>query len=89
MYNKSIAANYSVYSVGDYSILLSNIEDIYKKFEENLEYIENMKNECSNIYMKLNKKLYDEKLGFEPDKNIPKLYLFKKFLEKNYFKIII
>ena len=39
MFNKSNAANYSTYTVGDYSILMTNLEDIYKKFEENLEYI--------------------------------------------------
>ena len=86
MYNKSIAANYSAYSVGDYSILLTNLENIYKIFEENLEYIENMKNECSNTYMKIDTKLYEERLGFEPDKDIPKLDLFKKFLEKKLFQ---
>ena len=86
MHNKSIATNYSVYSVGDYSILLTNLEDVYKIFEENLEYIQNKKNENSNTYMKFDMKLYEEKLGFEPDKNSPKLDLFKKFLEKKLFQ---
>ena len=86
MHNKSNAANYSAYTVGDYSIFLTNLDDIYKKFEENLEYIQNKENELSNSYMKLDTKLYEEKLGFEPDKNIPKLDLFKKFLEKKLFQ---
>ena len=86
MYNRSNAANYSAYTVADYSIFLTNLDDIYKKFEENLEYIQNKENEFSNSYMKLDMKLYEEKLGFEPDKNIPKLDLFKKFLEKKLFQ---
>ena len=86
MHNKSNAANYSAYTVGDYSIFLTNLEDIYKKFEENLEFIQNKVNEFSNSYMKLDIKLYEEKLGFEPDKNLPKLDLFKKFLEKKLFQ---
>ena len=82
MYNKSNAANYSAYTVGDYSIFLTNLDNIYKIFEKNLEFIQNKENEFTNSYMKLDSKLYEEKLGFEPDKNIPKLDLFKKFLEK-------
>ena len=86
IYNKSNALNYSVYSIGDYSIILINLDEIYKKFEDNLEYIFNKENEISNSYQKLDTKLYEDKLGFEPDKNLPKLNLFIKFLEKKLFK---
>ena len=86
IYNKSNAANYNTYTVGDYTIFLTNLEDIYRIFEENLKYIQNKENEFSNSYMKLDAKLYEEKLGFEPDKNTPKLDLFKKFLEKKLFQ---
>ena len=85
MYNKSNAANYSAYTVGDYSVFLTNLKGICEKFEENLEYIQNKEN-GSNSYMKLDNKLYEDKLGFEPDKNIPKSDLFKKFLEKKLFQ---
>ena len=85
MYNKSNAANYSAYTVGDYSVFLTNLKGICEKFEENLEYIQNKEN-GSNNYMKLDNKLYEDKLGFEPDKNIPKSDLFKKFLEKKLFQ---
>ena len=80
IYNKSNAANYLVCSVSDYSILLTNLNDIYKKFEENLECIRNNKNN-----MKLDEEIYEDKLGFEPDENMPKSDLFKKFLEKKVF----
>ena len=86
IYNKSNALNYSVCTIGDYSIMLINLDDIYTKFKENLEYIQNLEIEFNNSYQKLDFKLYEEKLGFEPDKNLPKLNLFKKFLEKNLFK---
>ena len=86
IYNKSNALNYSVCTIGDYSLMLINLNDIYKEFEENLEYIQNLEIEYSNSYQKLDFKLYEEKLGFEPDKNLPKLNLFKKFLEKKLFK---
>ena len=86
IYNKSNALNYSSYSIADYSIMMSNLDDIYEKFEENLEYIKNKEDEFSNSYQKLDFKLYEEKLGFEPDKNMPKLNLYKKFLEKKLFK---
>ena len=86
IYNKFNALNYSVYTLGDYSIIMVNLDDIYKKFEENLEYIQNKEDEFSNSNQKLDFKLYEEKLGFEPDKNLPQLNLFKKFLEKKLFK---
>ena len=85
IYNKSNAANYLVYTVGDYSILLTNLNDIYKKFDKNLEYIINKEMEYNNINKKLEKKEYEDKLGFEPEENMPKLDLFKKFLEKKIF----
>ena len=85
IYNKSNALNYSVYTIGDYSIMMINLDDIYEKFEENLAYIQNKEDEFSNSYQKLDFKLYEEKLGFEPDKNMSKLNLFKKFLEKKLF----
>ena len=84
IYNKSKAVSYSVYTVGDYTIFLTNLNDIFRKFEEDLEYIQNKENELNNS--KLDFKLYEEKLGFEPDKNMPKLNLFKKFLEKKLFQ---
>ena len=86
IYNKSKAINYSDYTVGDYTIFLTNLNDIFRKFEKDLEYIQNKENESYNSYQKLDFKLYEEKLGFEPDKNMPKLNLFKKFLEKKLFK---
>ena len=86
MYNKSNAANCSVYTVGDYSIFATNLEGMYKIFKENLEFIQNKENEFNNNYKKLDLELYEEKLGFEPDKNMPKLDLFKKFLEKKLFQ---
>ena len=86
IYNKSNALNYSVYSIGDYSIICINLGDIYKKFEKNLEYILNKEDEISNSHQKLDFKLYEEKLGFEPDKNLPKLNLFIKYLEKKLFQ---
>ena len=86
IYNKSKAVNYSVYTVGDYTIFLTNLNDIFTKFEEDLKYIQNKENESYNSFQKLDNKLYEEKLGFEPDKNMPKLNLFKKFLEKKLFQ---
>ena len=86
IYNKSNALNYFIYSIADYSIMMINLDDIYEKFEENLAYIQNKEDEFSNSYQKLDFKLYEEKLGFEPDKNMSKLNLFKKFLEKKLFK---
>ena len=86
IYNKSKAINYSVYTIGDYTIFLTGLNDIFRKFEEDLQYIQNKENESYNSYQKLDFKLYEEKLGFEPDKNMPKLNLFKKFLEKKLFQ---
>ena len=85
IYNKSNAANFLVYTVGDYSILLTNLNDIYKKFEKNLEYIQNKEIEYSNGNKKLEKKIYEDKLGFEPEENMQKLELFKIFLQKKIF----
>ena len=82
MYNKSNAANYLVYTVGDYSIFLTNLNDIYKIFDENLKYIQNEEIKYNNSNKKLNKNIYEDKLGFEPEENMPKLEAFKKFLQK-------
>ena len=65
---------------------MTGLNDIFRKFEEDLQYIQNKENESYNSYQKLDFKLYEEKLGFEPDKNMPKLNLFKKFLEKKLFQ---
>ena len=85
IYNKSNALNYSAYTVSDYSILLTNLNDIYTKFEQNLEFIQNKEIEYSNSNKKLEKKIYEDKLGFEPEGNMPKLDLFKNFLQKKIF----
>ena len=85
IYNKSNVANFLVYTVGDYSILLTNLNDIYKKFKKNLDYIQNKEIEYSNGNKKLEKKIYEDKLGFEPEENMQKLELFKIFLQKKIF----
>jgi len=82
IYNKSNAANYLVYTVGDYSIFLTNLNDIYQIFDENLKYIQNEEIKYNNSNKKLNKNIYEDKLGFEPEENMPKLEAFKKFLQK-------
>jgi hypothetical protein len=82
IYNKSNAANYLVYTVGDYSIFLTNLNDIYQIFDENLKYIQNKEIKYNNSNKKLDKKIYEDKLGFEPEENMPKLEAFKKFLQK-------
>jgi hypothetical protein len=85
IFNKSNAANYLVYTVSDYSIMLTNLNDIYKIFDENLKYIQKKENEYNLSNKKLNKKIYEDKLGFEPEENMPKLDAFKKFLQKKIF----
>ena len=82
IYNKSNAANYLVYTVGDYSIFLTNLNDIYQIFDENLKYIQNKEIKYNNSNKKLDKKIYEDKLGFEPEENMTKLEAFKKFLQK-------
>ena len=85
IFNKSNAANYLVYTVGNYSIFLYNLNDIYEKFGKNLKYIQKKEKENNNSNKKLDKKIYEDKLGFEPEENIPKLDLFKNFLKKKIF----
>ena len=82
IYNKSNASNYLVYTVGDYSIFLTNLNGIYQIFDENLKYIQNEEIKHNNSNKKLNKNIYEDKLGFEPEENMPKLEAFKKFLQK-------
>ena len=67
IYNKSNASNYLVYTVSDYSIMLTNLNHTYKKFDKNLKYIQNKEIEYSNGNKKLEKKVYEDKLGFEPE----------------------
>ena len=85
IYNKSNAANYLVYTVGDYSIFLTNLNDIYKKFEKDLDYTHNKEIENSNSYNKLEKNIYEDKLGFEPEENMAQIDLFKNYLQKKLF----
>ena len=55
-----------------------------KNSKKNLEYIQNKEIEYSNGNKKLEKKIYEDKLGFEPEENMQKLELFKNFLQKKF-----
>ena len=85
IYNKINALNCRFYNVSDYSILLTNLNDIYEKFDKNLNYIQKKEIEYSNSNKKLETKIYEDKLGFKPEDNMPKLDLFKNFLQKKLF----
>ena len=65
--------------------MLTNLNHTYKKFDKNLKYIQNKEIEYSNGNKKLEKKVYEDKLGFEPEENMAKLDLFKNFLRKKIF----
>ena len=54
LYNKSNVANYNTCTIGDYAILLTNLNDIYELFKNNLEDI--TKEEFKNKNKKLKKK---------------------------------
>ena len=86
LYNKSNAADYLVFTVSDYSIFLTNLYDIYKKFGNNLKYIINKEKELKEKGKLLEKKTYTDKLGFQPDEKMSQLDLFKKFLHEKIFK---
>ena len=86
LYNKSNAADYLVFTVSDYSIFLTNLYDIYKKFGNNLKYIKNKEKELKEKGKSLEKKTYTDKLGFQPDEKMSQLDLFKKFLHEKIFK---
>ena len=86
LYNKSNAADYLVFTVSDYSIFLTNLYDIYKKFGNNLKYIMNKEKELKEKGKSLEKKTYTDKLGFQPDEKMSQLDLFKKFLHEKIFK---
>ena len=87
LYNKSNVANYDVCTISDYAILLTNLNNIYGLFKNNLEDIG--KEEFANRNKKIKKIKYNDKLGFKPDENKSQIELFKKFLEKKYFKKMI
>ena len=86
IHNKTNSLNYFVHSVSDYSIFATDLNDIYKKFEENLEFIKEKEIEYSKTKNKLEEKIYQDKLGFKPDNNMLKIDLFKIFLKKKVFK---
>ena len=86
LYNKSNIANYLVCTISDYAILLTNLNDLYELFKNNLEDIISKEIQCNNKNKKLEKKIYDDKLGFKPDENMTQLDCFKKFLEKKLFQ---
>ena len=71
--NKSNAINYLNYNVSDYTILLTNLDNIYQIFDKNLEKIKKKEIKCSENNEKLDKNIYIDKLGFEPDEDIPRL----------------
>ena len=86
LFNKSNAADYLVFTVSDYAIFLTNLYDIYNKFENNLDYIKDEENTKKGKGKSVGKKKYENKLGFQPDENMSKLDLFKKFLHEKIFK---
>ena len=47
LYNKSNVASYLVCTISDYAILLTNLNDLYKLFKNNLEDIMNKEVECN------------------------------------------
>ena len=86
IFNKSNAADYLVFTVSDYAIFLTNLYDIYGKFENNLEYVKKEEKKYKENGKTVEKKLYKDKLGFEPNDKMSKLDLFKKFLQEKIFK---
>ena len=86
LFNKSNAADYLVFTVSDYAIFLTNLYDIYKKFENNLDYLKNKEIALKKKGKSLEKKAYVDKLGFQPDEKMSQLDLFKKFLHEKIFK---
>ena len=89
LFNKSNAADYLVFTVSDYAIFLSNLYDIYGKFTTNLEYIRNKEKEAKENKKTFDKKIYINKLGFEPDDKMTQIELFKHFLNEKIFKVKI
>jgi hypothetical protein len=85
LFNKSNAVNYLIYSVSDYAIFITNLNDIFGNFKNNLEYIRKKEDECKGD-KKLDKEIYMDKLGFELNEKMSQLYLFKIFLKKKYFR---
>ena len=79
LFNKSKVADCRTCTVNDYAIIITNLQDIYEQFINDLEYINN----CNN---QIHKQMYINKLGFNPDKNMPQLDLFKIFLERRILK---
>ena len=86
LFNKSNAADYLVFTVSDYAVFLTNLYDIYGKFQNNLELVKKKEIENKEKKGKAEKKLYIDKLGFEPDDKMSQLDLFKTFLSKKIFK---
>lgn len=85
LFNKSNAVNFLIYSVSDYAIFITNLNDIFGKFKNNLEYIRKKEDECKGD-KKLDKEIYMDKLGFELNEKMSQLDLFKIFLEKKIFQ---
>ena len=85
LFNKSNAADYLVFTVSDYSIFLTNLYDIFGKFNNNLEYVRNKAKETKDKNKRL-ETLYSDKLGFEPNDKMSQLDLFKNFLHEKIFK---
>jgi len=86
LFNKSNAADYLVFTVSDYAIFLTNLYDIYGKFQHNLELVKNKEKEAKEKKEKTEKKYYIDKLGFEPNDKMSQLDLFKTFLSKKIFR---
>ena len=85
LFNKSNAADYLVFTVSDYAIFLTNLYDIYGKFNNNLEYVIKKKKELKDDKKRL-ETICSDKLGFEPDDKMSQLDLFKTFLHEKIFK---
>ena len=86
LFNKSNAADYLVFTVSDYAIFLTNLYDIYGKFQHNLELVKKKEKEAKEKKEKTEKKYYIDKLGFEPNDKMSQLDLFKTFLSKKIFR---
>ena len=88
LFNKSNAADYLVFTVSDYAIFLTNLYDIYGKFNNILKLVRNKEEEkeAKKKKKKVDRSKYIKRLGFEPDEKMSQIDLFKKFLQEKIFK---
>jgi len=80
LFNKSISADYLVFTVSDYAIFLTNLFKLYNSFQNTLGDVRRLEKKYKDQNKSLDDMFYFMKLGFRPKDDMTEIQIFENFL---------